>query len=171
MKRFLLTIAALAFTLIFTACGTANDAPEENGTTGDNGDMEQDDEFDMDDEDDSTATDEMAGGDWYEDLNFSDFELEVEYNGDEYEAEYEYNNGNPEAKIEDKQGGTEEEISGQEALDELEPILSDLELNADMDEQEMIDTVLTAFNLDDNYDKFELEVEFFDEGKVEVKDE
>ncbi|WP_026688523.1 YusW family protein [Alteribacter aurantiacus] len=175
MKKFALSLTTIALAIGLVACGTADDNMDDNGTTGDNGSDDMDDDLGEDDELDNDDMDDEAGDngsdDWYEDLAFYDFELEVEYSDGSYEAEYEYNDGYPEAEIEDTRADVNIEMSGQEALDEMEGPLTSLDISSDMSDDEIRDAVMDAFSLDEGYEEFEVEIDFFDEDDVEVEDE
>ncbi|RNA66287.1 YusW family protein [Alteribacter keqinensis] len=176
-----LSLATIVLSIGLVACGAAeDDQMDDNGTADENGtddadmgDDGMDDDMDDDMNDDGASDDAGDGGtgDWYKDLTFYDFELDVEYSDGTYEADYEYNDGNPEAEIEDTRGGEDIEMSGQEALDEMEGPLTSLDVSSDMSEDELREAVIDAFNLDEGYDEFELEIDFFDEDDVEVEDE
>ncbi|TMW70128.1 YusW family protein [Alteribacter natronophilus] len=182
MKKFGLSIATIALGAVITGCGT-DDGDQNTDDQTDTGDTDNDvtesedyddegaDTADVDETDSDTEEEQTEDGAWYEELAFYDFELEVEYGHGEYEVEYEYNDGNPEAEIEDTRDGQETEMEGQEALDHLEPIFTSLDLTEDMSDDDMRDAVLEEFDLEDDYEEFELEVEFFENGETEIEDE
>ncbi|WP_233254384.1 YusW family protein [Salipaludibacillus keqinensis] len=190
MKKYGLSIGTAVLAIGLAACGTDdnNEAPNdtigeadnaaENITNTDNNSNDNNmntnegnnNENNMNTNEETNAEDNDASA-WYEDLNFHEFELDVEYADGEYEVEYEYNDGNPEAEIEDSRAGADTEMEGQEALDELEGKLTQLDLTADSSEEEVFSAVIDAFDLEEDYDELEVELEFFDDGELEAEDE
>ncbi|MDV6378308.1 YusW family protein [Sporosarcina sp. GW1-11] len=103
-------------------------------------------------------------------LSFKEIDVDVSYSRDkEYEAEIEQDNNEPfKAKVEDELNGVH--LKGQEAFDILYPKIQQLQLTKDSTKEETIDQVLTAFGLDSNYEKFEVEIHFNDGSKLDVED-
>ncbi|KKB43326.1 YusW family protein [Bacillus thermotolerans] len=104
-----------------------------------------------------------------EEIPFRSFELEVDYEGmaNSYEADYSKAANNLTTEIDDEVNG--QHLSGQEAFDQLQPILKDMQFTANTPEEEVIQEVLQAFNLQNNYEEFELEAELTDGSRVEVE--
>ncbi|SES38851.1 YusW family protein [Salipaludibacillus aurantiacus] len=189
MKKFTLSAGTVVLAAGLAACGegentdyTENEGAENimNNELAEENDMDNNDNNAITDNENNFTNNEEnaengnagseAGDDWYEGLAFSEFELDAEYEDGEYEAEYEYNDGNPEAEIEDTRDGNLE-LGGQEALDELEQILPQLELTGENREDEVFEAVLAAFDLEDDYDELEVEIEFFDGGETDAEDQ
>lgn len=107
------------------------------------------------------------------DLPFRKFKLEVESDENELEVEYKLKGDKLEVKVECEQEDGQTELKGTEALEYLLPILEGLDLNAAMSDEEIISTVLTAFNWDRPYEEIKIEIEFSDgtEIKIESKSE
>ncbi|MGG0670017.1 YusW family protein [Lederbergia citrisecunda] len=105
-----------------------------------------------------------------DELEYAEFELEVEYAGDtEYEVELEQKTvGSVKAKIEDSLNHVEKR--GNEAFDELHPLVQKLNITQQTKKDEAISDVLKTFNLPTDYTKFDLEVTFNDGTKIEFKD-
>ena len=103
-------------------------------------------------------------------LSFKEIEVEVSYGNDkEYEAEIEQDENEPiKAKVEDELN--EVYLKGQEAFDDLYSKVKNLDVTKDSSQQETIDSVLNAFNLQADYEKFEVEIKFNDGSKLEVED-
>jgi len=112
---------------------------------------------------------EVGNAEWYEDLNFGVFTLNADYEDGKYAVEYLYNEGSPTAEIVDTRGDKEEIKEGQEALDELEDKLTELELTNESTEEEIITEVVNVFELEEDYEELKVEIEFL-EKKVEVED-
>ncbi|MFD6441804.1 YusW family protein [Peribacillus sp. NPDC060186] len=102
-------------------------------------------------------------------FTFKDFQLEVDYagNDNEYEAEYDAMGAQTEASIDDQLN--KHEVHGDEAMEELTPILEKLTFTKDSSDDEVIQDVTKAFNLKDDYEEFDLEVTYDDGTKKEYK--
>ncbi|MBM7096711.1 MULTISPECIES: YusW family protein [Alteribacter] len=178
MKKFGLSIGTLALTFSLAACGDAEEQQDDTATD-DNGEVEQHEEDESDDElgleDDEEADDgelaDEASDAWYEDLNFIDFQLDAQYEEGDYSVEYNYNEGTPEATIEDARTEEELTLEGDEALNELEQILPELDLTVDMSEEEIREATAEAFELDETYEELQVDVQFKDEVPGEEDDE
>ncbi|WP_280769553.1 YusW family protein [Salipaludibacillus daqingensis] len=109
------------------------------------------------------------GEEWYEELNFETLDLNAEYEDGEYEVEYDYNDGEPEAEIEDTRGDKQEIKEGDEALDELEEMLPEIELTNESSDEEITAEVVNAFELDEVYEELKVRIKFF-EKELEVED-
>ncbi|PIC86792.1 hypothetical protein CSV72_06720 [Sporosarcina sp. P20a] len=103
-------------------------------------------------------------------LSFKEIELDVSYGKDkEYEAEIEQDENEPiKAKVEDELN--EIYLKGQEAFDDVYSKVKNLDVTKDSSQQETIDSILKAFNLQADYEKFEVEIKFNDGSKLEVED-
>ncbi|WP_459503351.1 YusW family protein [Bacillus sp. C1] len=106
-------------------------------------------------------------------LNFNEFDLDADYQDTkkDYEADYKNKDANQkmEAKIEDHK--TDARLTGDEAFSKLSPLLQKLKFDKDTPDQEVIDQVVDVFQLDKDYQKFDLEVVFSDGTKKEYKKE
>src|SRR5699024_4299239 len=174
--------------LFITACSNQDNQSTEGENVGpstsiESSDVEEDQTSDSDDADEtedeaSTGNDDITNAQSQDDmkklmeqLDFYEFELEVSYGDDkEYEIELEHHsNGDVEAEVED-------ELNGKDIDDDLEafnyiyPKVKDLKVSKEMDKQEVIDAVLKAFGLDNNYEEFEVEFEFEDGTKLSFED-
>ncbi|MFJ7857235.1 YusW family protein [Peribacillus sp. NPDC097206] len=100
-------------------------------------------------------------------FTFKAFNLEVDYKGNnnDYEAEYDTMGAQTEASIDDE--SNKHEVHGDEAMEELTPILEKLTFTQDSTDDEVIQEVTKAFNLKEDYQEFELEVTYSD-GKTKV---
>ncbi|MGE7603699.1 YusW family protein [Peribacillus sp. NPDC097675] len=100
-------------------------------------------------------------------FTFKAFNLEVDYEGknNDYEAEYDTMGAKTEASIEDELN--KHEVKGDEAMEELTPILEKLEFTQDSKDDEVVQEVTKAFDLKEGYEEFELEVTYSD-GKTKV---
>ncbi|MDM5152996.1 YusW family protein [Bacillus sp. DX1.1] len=106
-------------------------------------------------------------------LNFNEFKLDANYQDTKKDYEAEYKNKADEktleAKIEDHKANGQ--LTGDEAIAKLGPLLQKLKFDKDTPDQEVIDQVVDVFQLDKDYQKFDLEVVFSDGTKKEYKRE
>ncbi|WP_456270631.1 YusW family protein [Bacillus sp. JZ39] len=101
---------------------------------------------------------------------YSNFSLRVSYGDGEhnrYEGIYTKNGTQEKAEIQDKLSGVNQE--GEEALDEMKMILSELSVTDQMAETEVIHSVLATFNLDSHYDHIDLKLKLKDGSIREIK--
>lgn len=180
MKRILLLIAMFVLALMVTACGDQNDndnnASQDDGTTNEDNNQNDTDVDNQDNNDgtdgDTTTKNNDTSGDMnskMEELDYTDFELEVGYGKNkEYEAEIDLDNGNIKADLEDEING--EDLNGEEAFNKIYPNVEKLTIDQKTAKEDAIKETLKAFNLDDNYVKFNMELTFKDGTKIEFGD-
>lgn len=186
MKKLTLICSTFIVLLFVTACG--NDAPipaDENIDTNLQTEIESRDAEPADDQEEineAGEADEIASANgkarndedmqkMMEQLDFHEFELEVEYgNNQEYEVEIEHHSdGRVGAEVEDELQDVF--ISDDlDAFNYLFPFVSKLNVSKDMDKQAIIDHVLAVFELDVNYQEFEVEFEFKDGSELKIED-
>lgn len=183
MKKFYQVISILTLSIIIAACGQSNDTgnlDDQNEGITNNGQQNNNNDFqnnennvvDNDDtnqnEDQGTDSDDMEKK--MEDLEYTDFELEVDYGNDqEYEAEIEQDKSTGvKAKLEDELSGVD--IKGEEAFNEIFPMVEKLTIGQETSKEDAIKETLEVFGLDADYTKFELELTFKDGTKLEFED-
>jgi len=94
-------------------------------------------------------------------FNFTNFDLDVEYaENKEYDVDYESESNGLEAEIKDDISNTQ--IKGDEAFEVLRSIFEQLKFDKDTPNEEVVSEVTKAFDLDEDFQKFELEVKFLD---------
>lgn len=139
----------------------ANDDLNENNNNTTDDDLNENDQNVTDDdlnENDDNATDDAPNDSLF---SFTSFELDIDYEGDkDFDVEYENDQDGMEAEIEDDIHG--EKLSGDEAFEKLRPIFETLTFTKETEKEEVISEVLDAFNVNNNFTKFELEVRFDD---------
>jgi len=87
--------------------------------------------------------------------------LDVEYaENKEYDVDYESESNGLEAEIKDDISNTQ--IKGDEAFEVLRSIFEQLKFDKDTPNEEVVSEVTKAFDLDEDFQKFELEVKFLD---------
>lgn len=161
-KAVLSVLSILLSAVVISGCGTDNDnmsAPPENAPAQDETQAPGD----------ESTTEEGLNGDPESQTGhtFTKFDLDVEYKDNKkYEADFE-SEGNGEAEIEDTVN--DHTLKGDEAYKELSPLLEQLKIDANSDEQEVVTQVLEVFGLEKDYTEFELEVTFADGTSKEYK--
>ncbi|PRO65644.1 YusW family protein [Alkalicoccus urumqiensis] len=179
MKKYML----LTSVVFLGACGSENVEPVENEGTEDTTEVQEDDVTTseevnpeeeneaLEDSEQPLEEEETDTQDWFEDLDFDEVQVEAEYEDGSYDADYEYNGGEPEAEIEDSRGGESIDLSGQDALDEMQLVLPELDVTPETSEEELQQAVLEAFGLEDDYQELDIDIEFRDDEELEMEDE
>ncbi|WJY29019.1 MULTISPECIES: YusW family protein [Sporosarcina] len=138
--------------------------------TGGCGNFSKDADKDNRDEADIVTTDEKEGGDrdTGDGYGFNVFDLEIDVNGeDAVDAEYKVEKDfDPEYQNEQNNI----DLKGQEAMDELDKLFIDTNLESNMSGEEARDKILDYYQIDE-YSKFDLNVEFDDGKKLNFQDE
>ncbi|WP_191992037.1 YusW family protein [Bacillus aerolatus] len=104
-------------------------------------------------------------------LNYTDFELKVEYNEQkEYEVELEQHKHDQSvtAEIEDSLNGVNKR--GVDAFNDIYPKVKQLTINQQTSKNDAIKEVLNVFGLSPDYAEFELDLTFKDGTKIELED-
>lgn len=183
-KTALLSIIATLF--ITAACtnddnlSNSDDEPsanvEKENSIGDHTNNDQQAENNVESADDETGTiDEAQNQDdmkmMMTQLDFYEIEIEVTYAGSkEFEIEIDhYKNGDIDAEVEDELNGVKVK-DDVEAFNYIFPKLKTLNVTKEMEKQAVIDEVLQAFDLDANFEKIEVEIEFNDGVKLSFED-
>ncbi|CAM4240183.1 YusW family protein [Lederbergia lenta] len=186
MKRLLVLSVTSILSLTVAACGTQSEQVDDSNFTQNNGVVNsQDDKNNHTIDQDKTALNNgnveneegntsMPAGymeQKWADIDYTDFELEVDYGKNkEYEAEIEINksNNSMKADLEDELNGMD--MNGEEAFNEIYPKVKKLTIDQHTAKDDAINQTLESFNLEPNYNKFELEITFKDSTKIEYED-
>lgn len=181
MKKTMVTFLSFMLIGILAACGTddnddtsvneQSETPaEQEDTSGTEDDMaETEDENDPNTNEDSTqAADDK--NEKMKQLEFAEIDLEVEYaDNKDYDAEIEKrSSGEYKSELEDELNN--QYLKGDEAFNHIYPIVEKLNINPDSTKDEVIKEILQAFELEENYREFEVEIIFHDGTKVEFED-
>lgn len=155
----------LSLMLVPVIAGCNNTATDTNDNNGDKTATEDTTKDNVDEKVDNRGEDFK--------LSFNYFDLAIDYQdtAKNYESAYQAKTDTEamEAKVTDpKANGT---VTGDEAMDKLKPLLEQLKFDKDTSDQEVIDQVIDVFQLDKDYQKFNLEVIFTDGTKKEYKAE
>lgn len=195
MKKTIALCSALLVALFLTACGqdtndtndtnnqadnetTENETTEnETENTGDH--VADDEEQTMDGNGSETeeadpkneAGNQADMKEMMEALDFDKIEIEISYGNDQdYDMEIEYHgHGDVEAEIEDEINGVDID-NDLKAFNHMYPSVKELDIDRSMDKQTMIDQVLEAFELGNDYEEFEIEITFEDGTKLSFED-
>ena len=101
-------------------------------------------------------------------FNFIEFSLDVDYSATEsYEVEYENKKNGIEAKLKDERNN--EKIQGDEAYTKLEPLFKQLTFDSTTPNDEVIEQVIKVFQITEDFQSIEVEVEFTDGTEKEFK--
>ncbi|WP_432353509.1 YusW family protein [Sporosarcina sp. A2] len=175
----------LATVLLLGACGNSN-KEEDTGTAGttgtentttEPGTVTDDSASNTSGTNDASTTNGSADSDSdqkymkekMDKLAYDEVELEVDYGKDkEYEIEIEQDNGKVEATVEDELSNTD--LKGREAFDEIYPKLEKMDITETTTKEQAIQQALDAFDLKDDYTKFDIEITMPDGQKVEFSD-
>lgn len=111
----------------------------------------------------SGGTEATADGETY---GFTDLSVEVDMpdQDDALDLSYEEERGQVEAEYENKIDGVN--LTGDEAFNELEQGLSQLNLTPDTPDDEVISQVVEAFGIDPGFKKIEIEVDYADGSDI-----
>lgn len=166
---------------ILAACGTddnddtsvneQSETPAEQEDTGgtDDGMTETEDENNPNTNEDTTQdTDDK--NEKMEQLEFAEIDLDVEYDDNkDYNAEIEKkSSGEYKSELEDELNN--QYLKGDEAFNHIYPMAEKLNINSDSTKEEVIKEILQAFELEENYREFEVEIIFHNGTKVEFED-
>ncbi|MBO0992271.1 YusW family protein [Bacillus sp. SD088] len=175
MKRTLLVFSSFVLMCFLAACGNGNTNDIDSAQNNTQEDVSPNNETgtgndSKDNEETGNSNDQEEMKTQMDKLDFSEIEVEVSYGHDqEYEAEIEQDKNQPiEAKVEDEINN--EFLNGKEAFDSIYSKAEKLTLTKDSSDQETIEQILDAFDLDNEYEKFEIEITFDDGSKLDVED-
>ena len=162
MKKILSILAVGALTFMVAGCGDDNN--NDNQTANDNTANEQQ-SNNTSNSDQGTANDTNAQEN---ETPFNEFSLEVKYpNNQEYEAEYDYENNRIDASIEDDVNNTR--VKGEDAEKQLRDKLKSLNIDAQTSEKDVISSVISAFDVADNYQAIDVDITFADGTEKEYR--
>lgn len=99
-------------------------------------------------------------------FNFAKFSLDVDYDGTT-SVEIDYSNESTGVEASYKNDKTNETLTGNTAYHYLEPIFEDFSFNAASSQDEVIDEVIRAFNLDENFNELDMDITFDNGSEVE----
>ncbi|WP_249870645.1 YusW family protein [Oceanobacillus saliphilus] len=168
--RITLILLSLVLLLLLAACGADNENVEENEVNQEFTDSPEESntiEAENDAIDDSKTTSKNENHGNESAYPFVSFELEADFEGtnDAVDVEYELDGERIEASYIDKLKGIQ--LSGDEAMAELDNIFTSFGFDKDSPEDEVLSEVLEAFNIPEDADKVEIEIEFTEGNEIE----
>lgn len=95
-------------------------------------------------------------------FGFVDFDLDVDLpdQDDALQVSYDEDRDKVEAEYENK--STNENLQGNDAFDKIEPLLAELQLTADMADDEVINKAIEVFSIEGGYKSIDIEVTYPD---------
>lgn len=146
-----------------TDSGTVTDESTNNNTSSGTSDSSTTNDSTVSDSDQAYMKEQM------DKLTYDEFELEVDYGkNQEYEIEIEQDNGKVESTVEDELSNSN--LHGREAFDEIYPRLEKLDITETTSKEQAIQQALEAFDLKDDYVKFDIEITMPDGQKIQFED-
>lgn len=159
-KTSILTTLLLSLALILGACGDKDKDEATKDVT--NNDTSNDIEETAPGED-PAATGEAFG--------FTKFELEVDYPEQEEALDVNYEEEKDSTDAEYKNVDDDNsDVTGQAAMAKLKPLLDQLQLNEDMTDEEIIERIITVFNINENYTKIDIDITWENGEEKEIED-
>ncbi|MFC2946986.1 YusW family protein [Virgibacillus sediminis] len=173
--------ALIILTFLLAACGNNDQAeegiPEEQAeveTTEESGQANDSAGSDNASEnqgsiDEITESDEVSDPPSEPPYEFKHFSLEADVEGtrDAIEVEYEHETDETEASYKDNNGGVQ--LAGDDAMEELDSIFSEFNFDSSTPEEEVAQEVAKAFNVPDDAEEVELEIEFTDDNELDYE--
>lgn len=161
MKKRLVTFLSLFMVFLFAAGCNNNDnatPPAENT----NNAQESENAKDHTNNNNNTVVDTK--------YPFTGFDLEVKYaDNKEYEVDYDVEEDGTKATIEDDIKN--ERVRDNEAMKRLDKIFNDMKIDANTADDQVISEVKRLFNIKDDYQRLELEIDFKDGTEKEYVDQ
>jgi hypothetical protein len=93
-------------------------------------------------------------------FGFKRFELHVDSSNQDDSIDVLYNVKKDATDVEYTNKFTDENLTGSDAMDQLEPILKSLSITEDLTSNEVIEQIVKAFKLEDDYTSIEAEVTY-----------
>ncbi|QBP42812.1 YusW family protein [Paenisporosarcina antarctica] len=164
-KISIFTSLMLALTLILGACGNKADVTKDITNNDTNNDIEE------------TAPGEDPA-DTGESYGFKKFELEVDYSDQEESLEVNYEEKKDSTDAKYKNLGNDItldaaddniDVDGDEAMAQLRPLLTALQLKEDMVDEEILSQVIKTFNIEENYTEIEVDITWFNDEKSKIE--
>lgn len=151
-KYIMLTSSLLSITLLLGACGTNKNEPKEDVPKGEVGDPTQD----------GTVSKPLIDGSLENEFGFRHFNLQIDTPENENSVIAQYNVYSSKAVY--KNLNASSNLEGDPAYALLQPTFLELKLTKDMSSEEVIERVITAFDVNE-YTNFNLEIEYKDGEK------
>lgn len=102
--------------------------------------------------------------------NIVELEIELEQAEKELKIEYKNKKGKIEAEIETETNDEKVKIKGEEAIKQVEEIIEQLALTPDLSNEEILEKILTALEIEgDKFKELEIEIKFSNGKKVDIE--
>ncbi len=175
MKKLSLILCMCVLTIFAAGCGNNDDAGtnnQDNDNQATENNNANDNQSTGNNNANDTTTDNNTGTNNTNTnespYSFREFDLEVKYdNNKDYEVSYENDNDGVEATIEDDLKN--ERVNGNEAIDRLDPIFKKLDINSNTSQEDVLSKIMSAFELDKNYQAIDVDISFNDGTEKEYR--
>lgn len=155
MSKWLLSLIITVSIAFMAACGGSED--ETVAEPADTPSKEDNETETTDGESDTSPT-----------ISFKEFEMEVDYEGTDNDFEVSYmEKDTVKALYEDQRNMLM--LSGDDAYQEMEPILSSLDINAETPDEEVIKTIIEDFEVEEGFQSIEIEIIYEDGTEKEYE--
>ncbi|PPA71600.1 YusW family protein [Jeotgalibacillus proteolyticus] len=157
MKKFLLPFTLAGAVAVAAAC--SDDETVENPESAPS--IEENEEAQTNDTGDNPEAESTT-------ISFREFEFDADYEGNDNDFEVSYDSeGNIEASYEDQRN--QMLLSGDDAYQEIEPILSGFDFTADTPDDEVFQAVIDGFEIEEGYQSLEIDITFEDGTEKEYE--
>lgn len=163
-KTMLFSSFILASSMFLAACG--DDSEQVSQPVTDNPEDPATSETSPDSNPGGGTTEEFEDGELY---GFKEISIDVDYpdQDDAYDIQYEEERGAVKAEYENK--FTNANLEGDDAYNEMQGALENLQITTSMSDEEVITQVVEAFGLEDGYSSIEIEVTYADNTEVDYE--
>lgn len=123
----------------------------------------------------NSSTDSSPGGGLDEEsiggktFGFTEFSLDVDYPDQEDALDVSYDEDRDQVEAEYENKLTNTNLAGDDALDEFSQALSSLKVDVDTPDDQVIKSVIEAFEIEDNYKSIEIEINYPDGTEKEYR--
>lgn len=152
--RTILTAASLS--LILVACGEEDETVEEPASADDTGQTEDQPESESEIQEDTG-------------ISLLTFEMDAKYEGNNNDFEVSFDNeaSQVEASYENEKDMLT--MSGDDAFKEIQPVLSEFDFTIETPDDEVIDSVIKGFEVEEGFQSIEIEITFEDGTEKEYQ--
>ncbi|MFB1080461.1 YusW family protein [Jeotgalibacillus sp. JSM ZJ347] len=150
-------ISAAGLSLLLTACSEESETVEDPTP-----------EETSDQSEEQPDTDQGAGPD-DTGIPFLSFEMDAEYEGNDNDFEISYDSENSEVEAVYENERDMMTMSGDDAYQEIQPVLSEFDFTIDTSDDEVIDSVIEGFEVEEEFQSIEIEIKYSDGTEKEYK--
>ncbi|TFE00958.1 YusW family protein [Jeotgalibacillus salarius] len=153
-KRYGIT-AVTSLSLLLTACGEEDETVENPEPVED---TEQASESEG-----GNANQEEAG------ITFLEFDMDASYEGNDNDFEISYDSEGSEIEASYENERDMMTMSGDDAFQEIQPVLSEFDFTPETEDDEVIDRVIEGFEIEEGFNSIEVEIKFEDGTEKEYE--